>query len=160
MAAVQARTWLSAVDIVAAKMDARIIPMPIAGIVSIANIGRPSSGSKSLELNKTRLANPIKVIKIMNGVCQTKNQTMACFRSLSVSRVIILETTCGCPATANPPKKNAKTHIEKPNIRSGGIIFVKAGSCEYNPASRPPNPPTFPNAIQQRISEPTIITHD
>ena len=93
IAAVQAKTWLSAVDIVAANIEAKIIPTPIAGIVSIAIIGNPSSASKSLPVNNTLLANPIINIKIMKGVCHTKNQIIASFRSLSSPNVITLETT-------------------------------------------------------------------
>ena len=34
-------------------------------------------------------------IKTMNGVCQTKNQTIACLRSESSFKVITLDTTWG-----------------------------------------------------------------
>ena len=80
---------------VAAKIDARIIPIPNAGIVSIAICGNPNSGSKSLAVNRTRLARPIISIRPMNGVCQTKNQIIACFLSESDPNVMTLETTCG-----------------------------------------------------------------
>ena len=145
---------------VAAKIDAKIIPTPICGIVSIAIIGNPNSGSKSLAVNRILLARPIININIMKGVCHTKNQIIACLRSESDPRVITLETTWGCPATPRPPRKNAKAHIENPNLKSGGKNLVSMGSCASRPSVSPPNPPTSCNAIQQRIVDPTIITQD
>ena len=125
MAAVQANTWLSAVDIVAAKMDAKIKPTQKGPRVSMAIIGKPNSGSKSDDVKVTRLASPIMSMSRINGVCQTKNQIMACFLSLSVPSVITLETTCGWPATPSPPRKNAKTHSVTPSFKSGGNISVR-----------------------------------
>ena len=92
-AAVQARTWLSAVDIVAANIDARIRPTQNGPSVSIASIGNPSSGSKSDPVKTTRLAKPMMTIMIRKGVCQAKNQSIAVFLSSSVPRVITLDTT-------------------------------------------------------------------
>ena len=96
----------------------------------------------------------------MNGVCQTKNQTIACLRSLSSFNVIILETTCGCPATPRPPRKNAATHSVAPNLSSDGNMLTMFGSMPAMVLWSPEKPPTFPNATTQRIVDPTIITQD
>ena len=115
IAAVQARTCESAVDIVAAKIEARISPTQNGPKTSIANIGSANSGSKLPSSGKITLdANPMRIIKARNGVCHTKNHTQAFLRSSSESSVMILETTCGCPATPNPPRKKAKTHKLNP----------------------------------------------
>ncbi len=111
-------------------------------MVSIAIVGRPNSASNPSSLNKTRHARPIISINTINGVCQTKNQIIACLRSLSEPKVITRETTCGCPATPRPPKKNANAHNEIPNFKSGGQILVSVGFWASRPEFNPLNPPT------------------
>ena len=96
----------------------------------------------------------------MNGVCQTKNQTIACFLSESSFKVIILETTCGWPATPKPPRKNAATHRVAPNFNPDGKILTMSGSIVAKESCSPEIPPTLPRATKQRIVEPTIITAD
>ena len=96
----------------------------------------------------------------MNGVCQTKNQTIACLRSLSLLRVIILDTTCGWPATPKPPKKNAAIQSVTPNFRPEGNTLTMFGSISAKVPCSPDNPPTLPSATKQRIVEPTIMTQD
>ena len=141
-------------------MDARIIPTPSAGNVSIARAGSPSSASKSPSVNKTRLASPTMNINAMNGVCQTKNQIMACFLSLSDLSVMTRETTCGCPATPKPPKKNATKYSEIPREISVGKKLTRVALCDSRFSCMPEKPPTLPSATQQRITEPTIMTQD
>ena len=94
IAAVHANTWLSAVDIVAAKIEAKISPPRNGLSCSIANNGNPvSAPSVPSSGSKTRHARPMRNISAMKGVCQTKNHTMACLRSLSSLSVMTRETT-------------------------------------------------------------------
>ena len=159
-AAVHASTWLSAVDIVAAKMEAKMSPAQKGPSTSMARVGSPSSASKPSCVNTTRLAHPMTNMRAMNGVCQTKNHTIACLRSLSDPSVITRETTCGCPATPSPPRKKAKTHRLTPSAKLGGTSPVSIGFSVASLVCRPPNPPTWPSATQQSMTVPMIITHD
>ena len=119
IAAVQARICESAVDIVAAKIDAKINPTKNGLSRVFAASINPFSGSKfSNPSNRTRATNPTSSIRTKNGVCQIKNHQAACFLSLSSPNVITLVTTCGCPATPMPPKKKAKAQRVKPNLVS------------------------------------------
>ena len=141
-------------------MDARINPTQKGPRVSIASIGRPSSGSKSAPLKTTLLASPIMTMMRRKGVCHAKNHNIALFLSLSVPSVITRLTTCGCPATLRPPKKNAKAQRVNPNPKSAGTILVRLAFCSSRPECRPPKPPTSPMATQHSREEPTIITLD
>ncbi len=146
---------------VAAKIDARINPPRKGFNCSIASFGNPvsapdvpSSGSKTLQ------ARPMRNMMAMNGVCQTKNQTIASFRALSSFNVITRDTTCGCPATPSPPRKNAAIQRVAPNINPEGKRLTMAGSIISNSLCRPENPPDPLIATKHRISEPTIMTQD
>ena len=105
---------------VAAKIDAKITP-PRIGLRLCANLGKPVSASSASISGKIALvARPIKNISAINGVCQTKNQIIACFLSESSFKVITRDTTCGWPATPRPPRKNAAIHNVAPNFSPDG----------------------------------------
>ena len=143
MAAVHASTWLSAVDMVAAKMDARMTPARNGLSTSIANNGNPSWAWEASRSRKiARHASPMMNMRAMNGVCQTKNQMAASLRSLSSLRVITRETTWGWPATPSPPRKNAPIHNVTPKVKSAGNRLTIPGSMSLSELCSPDKPPT------------------
>ena len=99
----------------------------------MASIGKPVwAPSAPSSGNNTRQAKPMMNMRIMNGVCQTKNQTMACFRAASSFSVITRDTTWGWPATPRPPRKKAAIHRLAPNFKPDGKTLTIAGSIEDN----------------------------